>query len=83
MHEEIKEIKLEAGYKLTKYKNTNATWLIDNNKNNLFIHATKITLDADKETWLKLFDGGKYIASIWVNKAITIRRIKRLMKLEA
>jgi len=57
--------------------------LIDNNKNNIFIRATKITLDADKETWLKLFDGDVYVASIWIDKAITIRRIKRLMKLEA
>jgi len=77
MHEEIK---LEAGYKLTKYRNTGVTWLINNNKNNLFIHATKITLNADKEAWLKLFENGVYVAAIWIDKAITIRRIKRLME---
>ena len=82
MYGEIKEIKLEAGYKLTKYKNTRNVWLIDNNKSNLFIHATKITLDADKETWLTLFEGDIYIARIWIDKAITVKRIKRLMKLE-
>lgn len=79
---EIKEIKLEAGYKLTKYRNTNNIWLINNNKNDLFIHATKIKLDADKETWLSLYDHNSRIASIWIDKATTIRRIKRLMKLE-
>jgi len=75
-----KEIKLNRGWRLTKYDNGDI--LVYDTKLNIFMHADsgKINNDGSDETWLNLKMEDKHVASFWLTTKASIKRTQNLLK---